>query len=250
MARAAVLGRLTWQAGTVTEVREENRTARTLVLDVPGWPGHAAGQHVDVRLTADDGYSAQRSYSIASAPDGSRLELTVQRLDDGEVSPYLTEVVAPGDQLELRGPIGGWFVWDPAATGPVLLLGGGSGIVPLMAMIRTRAAARSHAPFRLIYSVRTPDTALYSAELQQRNAARDGLDVRYLYTRATPAGSQARVGRLGPEVLAAGGWPPEAAPAVFACGPTGFVEAAANLLVNAGHDAATIKTERFGPSGG
>ncbi len=250
MARAAVLGRLTWQAGTVTEVRAETQTARTIVLDVPGWPGHEAGQHVDVRLTAEDGYSTQRSYSIASAPDGSRLELTVQRLGDGEVSPYLTDVLAPGDQLELRGPIGGWFVWDPAATGPVLLLGGGSGIVPLMSMIRTRATAGSHAPFRLIYSVRTPDAALYSAELQQRNAARDGLDVRYVYTRAAPTGSRARVGRLDPVVLAAGGWPAEAAPAIFACGPTGFVEAAATLLVNAGHDAAAIKTERFGPSGG
>ena len=162
MARAAVLGRLTWQVGTVAEIREETATARTIVLDVPGWPGHAAGQHVDVRLTAEDGYSTQRSYSIASAPGRGRLELTVQRLEDGEVSPYLTDELRPGYPLELRGPIGGWFVWDPAEPGPVLLVAGGSGMVPLMSMIRARAAAGSQAPFRLVYSVRSPETVLYA----------------------------------------------------------------------------------------
>ncbi len=249
MARAAVLGRLTWRAGTVTALRDETPTARTIVLDVADWPGHKPGQHVDVRLTAQDGYSAQRSYSIASAPAGARVELTVQRLADGEVSPYLAQTLAAGDPLELRGPIGGWFVWDPG-TGPVLLVAGGSGVVPLIAMIRTRAAKGSHAPFRLVYSVRSPETALYTAELAQRQRADSGVDVTFVYTRAAPASSPWPAGRITADVLASSGWPPEQVPSVFVCGPTGFVEAVADLLVDAGHDPRLIKTERFGPSGG
>ena len=193
MARAAVLGRLSWRVAELAAVRDETPTARTLVLAVPGWPGHQPGQHVDVRLTAADGYSAQRSYSIASAggQQGAvpSLELTVQRLADGEVSPYLTQTLAVGDPLELRGPIGGWFVWDTAGGQPVLLVAGGSGIVPLMAMIRARAVAGGRVPFRLIYSVRDPGTALYAAELAERERAGDGLTVSYVYTRAAPAGS-------------------------------------------------------------
>jgi ferredoxin-NADP reductase len=243
--------------GTVAAVRDETATARTIVLDVPGWPGHLAGQHVDVRLTAPDGYSAQRSYSIASAPEngkaGSQLELTVQRLADGEVSPYLTQTLEVGYPLELRGPIGGWFVWDPAgpaAAAPVLLVAGGSGVVPLMAMIRQRAAAGSHAPFRLIYSVRDPGALLYAEELARRERAGDGLEVRYAYTRTAPPGSGQPTGRINAALIASAGWPPESSPAMFVCGPTGFVEAAADLLVRAGHDSGAIKTERFGPSGG
>jgi len=250
MARAAVLGRLTWQEGTVTAVREETSTARTIALNLPDWPGHLAGQHVDVRLTAEDGYSAQRSYSIASPPDDGRLELTVQRLPNGEVSSYLDDVLEVGYPLELRGPIGGWFVWDPASTAPVLLVAGGSGVVPLMAMIRTREAAGGKAPFRLVYSVRSPDTALYTEELAERQRRGDGLDVSYQYTRTTPPGWPAPPGRINAEVLASAGWPPGRHPAVFVCGPTPFVEAVANLLVNAGHDPGAIKTERFGPTGG
>jgi ferredoxin-NADP reductase len=249
MARAAVLGRLTWRVATVTALREETATARTIVLKVPGWPGHQAGQHVDVRLTAPDGYSAQRSYSIASAPAGETLELTVQRLADGEVSPYLADVLEVGYPLELRGPIGGWFVWEPAAAVPVLLVAGGSGVVPLMAMIRTRAAAGNQAPFRLVYSVRSPDTTLYTEELAERQHRGNGLAVTYLYTRATPAGWPVPAGRINAGVLASDGWPPDRHPEVFICGPTGFVEATANLLVSAGHDPRAIKTERFGPSG-
>jgi ferredoxin-NADP reductase len=247
MARAAVLGRLTWLVGTVAAVREETPTARTIVLDVPGWPGHQAGQHVDVRLTAPDGYSAQRSYSIASPPGGTGLELTVQRLADGEVSPYLTEVLAPGDPLELRGPIGGWFVWRAEDTGPVLLVAGGSGVVPLMAMIRARALSGSRAPFRLVYSVREPETALYASELAERARTDAGLEVTYVYTRSTPAGWRMPAGRINADILTAG---QAALPglSVFVCGPTGFVEAAADLLVDAGHEPGTIKTERFGPS--
>jgi len=249
MARAAVLGRLTWQVGTVAGVRDETPTARTIMLDVPGWPGHQAGQHVDVRLTAADGYSTQRSYSIASAPGSTSLELTVQRLPDGEVSPYLAEVLAPGDPLELRGPIGGWFVWDPENAEPVLLVAGGSGVVPLMAMIRTRAMSGSQAPFRLVYSVRAPDTALYAGELADRARSDAGLDVTYVYTRSAPPGWPAPAGRINTDILTAG-QPAQPGQAVFVCGPTGFVEAAADLLVDAGQEPRTIKTERFGPSGG
>jgi ferredoxin-NADP reductase len=244
--------------GTVAATRDETATARTIVLDVPGWPGHLAGQHVDVRLTAPDGYSTERSYSIASAPpDGGAgppvVELTVQRLDDGEVSPYLTQTLAVGYPLELRGPVGGWFVWNPdgpAGARPVLLVAGGSGVVPLMAMIRERAAAGSRAPFKLIYSVRDPGALLYAGELAQRERAGDGLEVRYVYTRTAPPGSTEPTGRINATTLASAGWPPEDSPAVFVCGPTGFVEAVADLLVHAGHGAGAIKTERFGPSGG
>ncbi len=246
MARAAVPGRLNWLVATLSAARDETATAKTLVLDVPGWPGHLAGQHVDVKLTAEDGYSAQRSYSIASAPDGARLELTVQRIADGEVSPYLTEVMEPGDPLELRGPIGGWFVWNPRSTAPVLLLAGGSGIVPLMAMIRAHAAAASKVPLRLVYSVRNPADAIYASELSERSVA-SPLTVTYLYTRTAPPGMP--VGRISAAAVAAAAWPTQARPAIFICGPTGFVETAANLLVGAGHDPAAIKTERFGPTG-
>jgi ferredoxin-NADP reductase len=248
MARATVLGRLTWQVAAVSAIREETPTARTIVLDVPGWPGHVPGQHVDVRLTAADGYAAQRSFSIASAPEGSRVELTVQRLADGEVSSYLAGTLAVGYPLELRGPIGGWFVWDPANPAPVLLVAGGSGVVPLMAMIRVRAETGSRVPFRLVYSVRTPTDVIYAAELAER--AGDGLTVAYVYTRAVPPGSKERPGRISAVQLAAEGWRPRQAPAVFVCGPTGYVEAVAGLLTRAGHDASRIKTERFGSAGG
>ncbi len=259
MARAAVPGRLNWQVATLATAKVETATAKTLVLDVPDWPGHLAGQHVDVKLTAEDGYSAQRSYSIASAPDGARLELTVQRIADGEVSPYLTEVMEPGDAMELRGPIGYWFVWDPRSTAPVLLVAGGSGVVPLMAMIRAHAAARSEVPLRLIYSVRTPADAIYADELTRRSVA-SPLEVTYLYTRAAPdalanpdptasAGPiRERASRINSDIIAEAAWPPDAKPAVFICGPSGFVEAASDLLVAAGHDPAQVKTERFGPT--
>jgi ferredoxin-NADP reductase len=235
-------------------VREETATARTLVLDVPGWPGHLPGQHVDIRLTAADGYSTQRSYSIASAPgpvpDGERVELTVQRVPDAEVSPYLTGVFAVGDPVELRGPVGGWFVWRDADPAPVLLVAGGSGIVPLMAMVRTRAAVRSRVPFRLLYSVRSPADVLYAGELRRRTRNDLGLDVAYVYTRQTPDGWPGPPGRIGLATVADHGWPPGFAPACFVCGPTGFVETVADILVAQGHDPRRVKTERFGPSGG
>ena len=245
-----VLRRLTWQVATVVGHRQESAVARTLVLQVPDWPGHRGGQHVDVRLTAEDGYRAQRSYSIASAPGDSTVELTVQAVPDGEVSSYLVGIAEPGDQFEIRGPVGGYFTWDPDDPSPVLLVGGGSGVVPLMSMIRARAEAGSRIPFRLIYSSRDPDSALYADELVRRARDDHGLDVAVVYTRTAPAGWTRPVGRLDARLLGESGWPPDFAPSCYVCGPTGFVEAVADLLVSAGHAPERIKTERFGPSGG
>jgi ferredoxin-NADP reductase len=238
---------------TVTEIRRENDRAVTMVLDVPGWPGHLAGQHVDVRLTAGDGYQAQRSYSVASAPDGDRVELTVVEVEDGEVSEYLTTIVAAGDQMEIRGPVGGWFVWRPDAPGPfrpVMLVAGGSGLVPLMAMIRVRAESAAKVPFRLVYSVRDSGSLLYREELDRLSRKDGGLHVTFAFTRTAPPGSAWRTGRITARLLAEAGWPSADEPDVFVCGPTGFVESAANLLVDLGHDPQRIRTERFGSPGG
>ncbi|GAA1658299.1 ferredoxin reductase [Catellatospora bangladeshensis] len=253
MARAAVSGglnrRLAWHAARLAEVVEETPSARTLVFDVPDWPGHLPGQHVDVRLTAEDGYSTERSYSIATPADGTRVALTVQRVDDGEVSPYLTETLSPGDVIELRGPVGGWFVWRSADPAPVLLIAGGSGIVPLMAMIRARREAGSRALFRLIYSVRTPEDRFYADELRTRARDDMGLDVGYVYTRQAPEGWPTAPRRLSVADVNNGGWPPDFQPACFVCGPTAFVETVADILVALGHDPRRVKTERFGPTG-
>ncbi|MEU7819668.1 ferredoxin reductase [Catellatospora sp. NPDC049133] len=253
MARAAVPGglspRLVWRAARLVEFRDETPSARTLVFDVPDWPGHLPGQHVDVRLTAEDGYSTERSYSIATPADGTRVALTVQLVEDGEVSPYLTQTLSVGDVIELRGPVGGWFVWRSADQAPVLLIGGGSGIVPLMAMIRARRAAGSKALFRLIYSARTPEDRYYADELRTRARDDFGLDVSYVYTRKTPEGWPLPPRRLGVADVNNGGWPPDFGPSCFVCGPTGFVEAVADILIALGHDARRVKTERFGPSG-
>ena len=216
------------------------------MLDVPDWPGHDAGQHVDVRLTAPDGYTAQRSYSIAGPADGDRIELTVQHVDDGEVSDYLTTVYAIGDPVEVRGPVGGWFVWRPEHTDPVFLVAGGSGIVPLMAMIRARAAADSKTPFRLLYSARSPSEIIFADELRRRARDDRGLDVTYLYTRSAPEDWPGRPHRISVADVNSAGWPPELAPACFVCGPTGFVETAADILVALGHEPRRVKTERFG----
>jgi ferredoxin-NADP reductase len=250
MARAAVLGRLTWRVARLVDVHDETATARSLVLEVPGWPGHLAGQHVDVRLTAPDGYSTQRSYSIASAPDGSRVELTVQVVEDGEVSPYLVDVLRRGDPLELRGPIGGYFTWSPAETAPTFLVGGGSGLVPLMAIARTRAATGSRRPMHLVVSTRSPSTLLYAAELDRLVAAGDGPRLDVVYTREAPPGSDHPPGRLDRDRLAALAPPAQDGPVSYLCGPTGFVETIADLLVGLGHEPGRIRTERFGPTGG
>ncbi|GAB3821534.1 ferredoxin reductase [Kribbella italica] len=248
MERTAVRRRLTWQAGTVTEIREETATARTIVLDLPDWPGHLAGQHLDVRLTAPDGYRASRSYSIASAWTGSTIELTVEQVPDGEVSPYLVDVLKVGDPLEVRGPVGGWFVWRPDSAGPIQLIGGGSGVVPLMAMLREHAHASSTAPARLLYSVRRPTSVIYAADLKKL-AMSDDVDLTFVYTREAPPG-EPRVGRVDAELLAAKAFAPTDDLTTYVCGPTPFVEAVADLLVAAGHDPARVRTERFGPTGG
>ncbi len=218
------------------------------MLDVPDWPGHRAGQHVDVRLTAEDGYQAQRSYSIASAPEDPRLALTVERLDDGEVSPYLAEELRRGDELELRGPIGGYFVWDVSLGGPLLLVAGGSGVVPLLAMLRHRAAAGSDVPARLLFSSRTWQDVIFREELER--LAGGGLEVVHTLTRGAPAGWNGFARRVDVEMLREVAWPPSERQQTFVCGPTSFVEAVASGLVELGHDPATIKTERFGATGG
>lgn len=230
--------------------RDETPTARTLMLDVSGWPGHLAGQHVDVRLTAEDGYQTVRSFSLAEPVHGDRIALTVQRVIDGEVSPYLSADLSVGDAIEVRGPVGGWFVWRPTDQAPVLLVAGGSGIVALMAMVRARRAASSRALFRLIYSVRTPADLYYADELRVPQPGDGGLDVAYVFTRAKPDGFARAPGRLGIADVNNGGWPPDFEPNCFICGPTGFVETVADILVALGHDQRRIKTERFGPSGG
>jgi ferredoxin-NADP reductase len=226
--------------GTVAEVRRETPSGRSIVIDLPGWPGNIAGQHVDVRLTAPDGYQASRSYSIASAGPEPRLQLAVDKLPDGEVSPYLVDDLQVGDMLELRGPLGGWFVWKPELVQPVQLIAGGSGVVPLIAMIRSHAASGSTAPMQLLYSVRTPEDRFFAGELETLQ------NVDYVYTRATPANWPVKPGRVTSEVLTQLTLPPDQHPSVFVCGPTGFVEAVARALVELGHDPAAVKTERFG----
>ena len=248
MAGTAVLGRLSWQVAEVVEVITETPRVKTIVFDVPGWTAHRAGQHVDVRLTAEDGYQAQRSYSIASAPDGSRVELTVERLDDGEVSLYLADELRPGDQIELRGPVGGYFVWEPSQSGPLLLVGGGSGVVPLMAMIRTRAAAGSDVDTRLLVSSRSWDDVIYREELERLDGG--GLRVVHTLTRSQPPAWTGYARRVDAEMLAEVGPRPAEQPRIFVCGPTPFVEAVAEALVELGYEPQTIKTERFGATGG
>jgi ferredoxin-NADP reductase len=248
MEGTAVRGRLTWQTATVGAVTDETPAVRTLSLDVPDWAGHRAGQHLDIRLTADDGYRAERSYSIASAP-GEPVAITVERLDDGEVSPYLTQDVQAGDEIEIRGPIGGYFVWDPAgadATAPVLLLAGGSGVVPLRAMLRHRARVGSSVPVRLLYSVRSLPDVIYRSEL---SAEPDGVQIIYTLTRQQPAGWTGYARRVDAAMMAEVAWPVVQAPLAYVCGPTNFVEAVAADLVALGYPPLRVKTERFGATG-
>jgi ferredoxin-NADP reductase len=239
-----------WRVGTVVALHDETATARTITLTVPNWPSHVAGQHVDVRLTASDAYSAVRSYSIASASNPEKqIEITVERLPNGEVSPYLTQDLAVGDQLELRGPIGGWFVWRTKQTEPIQLIAGGSGIVPLMAMIRSRAAARSTTPFRLLYSVRAPGAIFYRDQLQALSKEDSSFVVSYAYTRTVPKDWPRLPGRIDKNLILSATWPSSAAATCYICGPTGFVESIADLLNMAGYRHENIRTERFGPTG-
>jgi ferredoxin-NADP reductase len=242
---------LTWRFGEVAELIDETPRVRTVVLDVPGWPGHLAGQHVDVRLTADDGYETERSYSIASAPDsGERLAVTVERLADGEVSSYLCGELRAGDMLELRGPIGGYFVWDVDVGGPLLLVAGGTGVCPLMSMLRHRAAAGSAVPTRLLYSSRSIEDVIYRDELERLAASGNDLDVVHVLTRVQPPGWTGYARRIDMDMLAEVAWPPDQHPVAYVCGPTPLVESVAEALVKLGHAASCVRTERFGPTGG
>ena len=249
MERTALPGRLAWQLGRVVENIDETPRTKSLVLDVPGWAGHTAGQHVDVRLTAEDGYQAQRSYSIASAPEYENLEITVERLDDGEVSPYLAEELVVGDKLELRGPIGGYFVWEAGQDGPLLLVAGGSGVVPLMAMLRHRAATGADVPARLLYSSRTLEEVIYRDELDRLSATDPALEVHYALTREQPEGWSGYARRVDEEILRETVYP-NGEGVAFVCGPTRFVETVANGLLAVGYAPERVRTERFGPTGG
>jgi len=245
MAGTAVRGRLTWQTATVGSVVDETARVRTIFLDVPDWAGHRAGQHVDVRLTAEDGYQAERAYSIASAP-GETLSLTVERLEDGEVSPYLTQELRAGDEFEVRGPVGGYFVWDVADGGPLLLLAGGSGIVPLRSILRYRERLGSEVPVRLLYSSRSLADVIYRAEL---DAPAAGVTVIHTLTRQQPPGWTGYARRVDQEMIASVAWPAADAPLAYACGPTSFVESVASALVAFGYPPRRIRTERFGATG-
>ena len=248
-AAVAAPRRLQWMTATVREVIGETPRVRSLVLDVPGWPGHKAGQHVDVRLTAKDGYQAQRSYSIASGPETSGVTLTVERIDEGEVSPYLSGEARAGDRFELRGPIGGYFIWTAALGGPLFLVAGGSGVVPLMAMLRHRAAADAAVQAMLLYSSRSADDIIYRAELERLASQGDGLNVVHTLTRARPSGWNGLSRRIDRAMLQSNGFAPGLRPRIFVCGPTPMVEVTARSLREIGHEPGMIKTERFGPSG-
>lgn len=247
MVGTALSGRLTWQLAKVVDVIDETPRCKSIAFEVPDWAGHRAGQHVDIRLTAEDGYVAQRSYSIASAPEDDRLVLTVERLDDGEVSPYLTEELREGDQIELRGPIGGYFVWDEPLGGPLALIAGGSGIVPLRAMVRHWAAGPRDASVSLLYSSRSLRDVIYSDELEQYDG--DNIKVQFALTREWPSDWAGHRGRVDQGLLASAIPRPSERTLAYICGPTAFVEAVSQALVGIGHEPGRIKTERFGPSG-
>jgi ferredoxin-NADP reductase len=242
--------RIAWELATVTGIREETPTVRSFTLALPDWPGHRPGQHVDLRLTAEDGYSVERSYSIASEPERSgEVDITVERIPDGEVSPFLHDVLVIGDRLEVRGPIGGYFVWEAPLGGPLLLIAGGSGVVPLMAMIRHRRRAGSHIPTRLLFSSRNAEEIIYREELDELAAARDGFDVIHTLTRSTPPGWTGYHRRIDDRMLADLLEPLGVNARVYICGPTALVEVAANALVRLGLPAERVRTERFGPTG-
>lgn len=248
MAGAALPGRLNWLIARATEIIEETERVRSIVLDCPGWPGHLPGHHIDIRLTAEDGYQAQRSYSIASAPEDDHMVLTVERLQDGEVSPYLFDELAPGDELEMRGPIGRYFVWEGHMTRPLFMIAGGSGVVPFRAMLRHRKAKGIESPAHLLYSARSASDLIYREELDDL-AGSDGFRLSLALTREQPGGWQGYSRRIDAPILTEVVSPPAEQPSIYVCGPTGFVEVVADSLVDLGHDPASIMTERFGPTG-
>jgi ferredoxin-NADP reductase len=250
MERAAVRGRLSWTLAEVVDLVDETPRVRSIILSVPGWTGHRAGQHVDVRLTAEDGYQAQRSYSIASAPEDQRLALTVEGLPDGEVSSYLVGELRPGDVLELRGPVGGYFVWEADVGSPLLLVAGGSGVVPLMSMLRHREASGAAVGAKLLYSSRSWEDVIYQEELERLASAAQGPQVVHTLTRSQPSGWTGYARRVDGHMLEEIAWAASSMPSAFVCGPTPFVESVAAALVLLGYPATSVKTERFGPTGG
>lgn len=251
MERTALLGRLTWQLGTVVATQPETARTKSLTVALPQWPGHRPGQHVDVRLTAEDGYQAERSYSIASSPEETgQITITVERLEEGEVSPYLVDELRVGDQMELRGPIGGYFVWEAQQGGPLFLIAGGSGIVPLMAMLRHRRAAASSVPTRLLYSSRSYEEVIYREELDRLKSSDSTLEVIHTLTRAQPPGWTGYRRRIDTGLLREVAWPPDQQALAFICGPTQLVEIAATGLMELGYAPTRTRTERFGPTGG
>jgi ferredoxin-NADP reductase len=239
-----------WQLATLAAIRDETPSVRTLAFSLPQWSGHVAGQHIDVRLTTDDGYQAERSYSIAS-PSGCipLIEITVERIAEGEVSPFLTEQLSLGDTIELRGPVGGYFTWTADNPAPLMLIAGGSGIVPLMSMLRTRARSANRRPAQLLYSSRNFNEIIYRGELEGLAATQDGFSVAHTLTRDAPANWNGETRRVDAELLAKYAFPAREAPHNFICGPTSFVETVADRLVALGHQESVIKTERFGPTG-
>ena len=250
MERTALRGRLTWIVAEVADLIEETAETKSVVLRCPDWPGHEPGQHIDVRLTAEDGYQAQRSYSIATPPDGDRVTITVELIQNGEVSPYLVDELAVGDQIEVRGPIGGYFVWKPQVGGPLQLIAGGSGIVPLMAMARSLSRSDVRVPTRLLVSARSFETLIYQKELERLDAQLEALEVTITLTRTQPGDWTGYSRRIDREMLADRAFPSADDPLVFVCGPTGMVETVAAHLLDLGHSPKRIKTERFGPTGG
>ena len=250
MAGAALHGRLTWLAAEVVAIVEDTRQVHSVDLRVPSWRGHLPGQHVDIRLTAEDGYQAQRSYSIATPEHGESITITVELVEGGEVSPYLIEELKVGDRFELRGPIGGYFVWEPGLGGPLQLVAGGSGLVPLMCMTRTLAIANSAVQARLLISARSWEEVIYREELRRLAEQLPGLVVDYTLTRAQPPGWSGYSRRVDHDLLAEAVWPAGEGPLIYVCGPTGFVETVASVMIELGNDPGRVKTERFGPTGG
>jgi len=248
MAGAALPGRLNWLIAKASQTIDETDRVRTIVLDAPGWPGHLPGQHIDIRLTAEDGYQAQRSYSISAPADGEQVVITVELVDNGEISPFLIEDLRIGDQIEIRGPIGGYFVWDPSRGGPLQLIGGGSGVAPLMAMLRERVRTGSDVPVRYLSSARSFNDLIYRLELESISAETEEVEVLHTLTRIQPHNWTGLTGRVNRTVLAKHVWPAFTRPLCYVCGPTGFVETVASTLVALGHQPGRIKTERFGPT--
>jgi ferredoxin-NADP reductase len=250
MAGTAVHGRLTWSPATVDHFIDETPRVRSIVLESPDWPGHLPGQHIDIRLTAEDGYQAQRSYSIAAPTDGDRVVITVELVEEGEVSAFLIEDLILGDRIEIRGPIGGYFVWEPSMGGPLQLIGGGSGVVPLMAILRARVEFGGDVPVHFLSSARTNEDVIYRVELEETATKESGVEIVHTLTRNHPPDWTGPTRRVDREMLAEHVWSPQVSPLIYVCGPTGFVESVATSLVELGHPPERVRTERFGPTGG